>query len=81
MSECAPRDFDKTPPRGPLPAHIIKAAQTVSSVVWKQPYVIGEGPMHYAGGPYWHNELLRRADAWERWAKAARLCAEVLPDA
>jgi hypothetical protein len=36
--------------------------------------------MHFAGGPYWRNELLRLADKWEVMARAARRCAEVLPD-
>lgn len=78
---CTLRDFDKTPPRGELPLHIKKAAQLISPTLWGQRYVLGDGPMHHAGGPYWHDELLRRADEWERMAAAARLCAEVLPDA
>lgn len=75
-----PKD-PKDPPRGPLSAEIERAARTIHRKVWTDPYRPGEGPMHHAGGPYWRNELLRLADLWERQAKAARICAEALPDA
>jgi hypothetical protein len=71
----------KAPVRGPLSPEVERAARTVHAHVWTGPYRPGEGPMHYAGGPYWHDELLRLADQWERWAAAARVCAETLPDA
>lgn len=71
----------KAPPRGPLPPEVEAAARVIHRDVWSGPYRPGEGPMHYAGGPYWHDELLRQADRWERMAAAARVCAEVLPDA
>lgn len=71
----------KEPPRGPLPAHVVAAARTIHVEVWGNQYEPGEGPMHFAGGPYWRAALLRRANRWERMAKAARVCAEVLPDA
>lgn len=69
------------PPRGELPADVVPAAGLISRMVWQQPYVPGQGPMHMAGGSYWHDELLRRANQWERLAAAARTCAEYLPDA
>lgn len=70
-----------TPPRGPLSPEVERAARTIHREVWSEPYQVGRGPMHHAGGPYWHDELLRRADRWERMAAAARVCAEALPDA
>lgn len=74
------QNASKEPKREELPPHIVRAARTISRAVWKHPYVPGEGVMHYAGGPYWHDELLRLADQWERWAKAARIAATVLPE-
>lgn len=71
----------KAPPRGALSPEAEAAAHYIHTAVWRQPYRPGEGPMHFAGGPYWRNELLRQADQWERMAAAARVCAEVLPDA
>lgn len=68
-------------PRGPLSLTVEAAARTIHRDVWGTPYRSGEGPMHHAGGPYWHDELLRRAARWERLAAAARTCAEALPDA
>jgi hypothetical protein len=65
--------------RGPLPPEIERAARTIHRVVWKEPYRSGKGPMHYATGPYWGNELRRLANQWERYAAAARVCAEFLP--
>lgn len=73
--------FDTAPVRGPLPPEVEQAALRISTAVWRQPYRPGEGPMHFAGGPYWRNELLRQADRWERMAADARVCAGVLPDA
>lgn len=70
----------REPPRGPLPPEILAAARTIHAKVWTDPYRPGEGPMHHAGGPYWRNELLRRADEWERLAAAARICATWLPE-
>jgi hypothetical protein len=67
------------PPRGALPLDVLNAACQVSVYVWSEPYQPGEGPMHHAGGPYWHEELLRRAAHWERLAAAARVCAGWLP--
>lgn len=72
--------YPKAPPRGPLPPEILRATRTIHAVVWTGPYVEGKGPMHYAGGPYWHHQLLRQADEWERLAKAARIAATWLPD-
>lgn len=72
---------DPPPMRGELPHEVQQAAHCIHTAVWREPYRPGKGPMHYAGGPYWRNELLRQADQWERMAKAARICAEVLPDA
>lgn len=72
---------DPPPMRGELPHEVQKAAHYISTAVWGEPYRPGKGPMHYAAGPYWRNELLRQANQWERMAKAARVCAEVLPDA
>lgn len=70
----------KEPKRGELPPNVVAAVRTIHRAVWKTPYTPGEGPMHYAGGPYWHDELLRLADRWERMAKAARVAATVLPE-
>jgi hypothetical protein len=72
--------YPKAPPRGPLPPDIAKAARLIHRRVWNDGYLAGEGPMHHAGGPYWHHELLRLADLWEKQAAAARLCATFLPD-
>jgi hypothetical protein len=81
-SEYEDRETAKPPPmRGELSPDVQAAARTVHREVWGQPYKPLEGPMHYAGGPYWRNELLRLADKWERMAVAARVCAEVLPNA
>lgn len=74
-------NYPKAPPRGPLPPDIEKAARALhNGKVWSGPYRPGEGPMHYAGGPYWHDELLRQADEWEALASAARVAAEWLPE-
>jgi hypothetical protein len=70
----------KAPPRGKLAPEVVAAARLISPDVWAMPYRPGEGPMHMAGGPYWHIKLLALADKWERMAAAARACAEVLPD-
>lgn len=67
------------PLRYPLPPEVEAAARTIHRDVWREPYRRGRGPMHFAGGPYWRNELRRRADRWERLAAAARICAEALP--
>lgn len=71
----------KQPPRRSLPPEVVKAAKVISQEVWNEPYREGEGVMTHAGGPFWRSELLGQADEWERMAKAARVCAEVLPDA
>lgn len=71
----------KEPPRGPLPPDVEEAARRIHHEIWNAPYRSGEGPLHHAGGPYWHDELLRRADRWERLAADARLCARFFPDA
>lgn len=81
---CGVRDctfiHSPTPPtRGALCPRVGQAAAIVSPVLWGEAYVEGRGPMHYAGGSYWRDELLRKADQWERMAKAARICAEVMP--
>jgi hypothetical protein len=52
-----------------------EAARLISPVVWNQPYKPGEGPLTHARGPYWHEELLRRADQYDRLAEAARIVA------
>jgi hypothetical protein len=66
--------------RGPLPPEVEKAARTVSGPAWGNGYYPGEGVMHYGGGPA-HARLLRdKAAQWERWAKAARICADYLGD-
>jgi hypothetical protein len=67
------------PPRGPLAPDVEKAARMIHCEVWSGPYQPGRGPMHFAGGTYWHDELLRRADKWEAMAVAARVCASTLP--
>jgi hypothetical protein len=64
-----------------LTLEVERAARTISPALWGGPYRDGEGVMHYATGPYWRNELLDKADDWERLARAARVCAEALPDA
>lgn len=69
------------PPRGLLPPEIREAARTIHREVWNSPYVEGEGPMHHAGGRYWHDQLLRQAARWEHLARAARIAATWLPDA
>lgn len=71
----------KAPPRDEFPPEIVRAIRVIHKAVWGGPYVPGEGVMHFAGGPYWNNELLRLADQWERYAKAARIVARELPDA
>jgi hypothetical protein len=62
-----------------LTPEVERAAWTIHRDVWGCAYEPGRGPMHHAGGSYWHDELLRLADRWERMAAAARVCAEVLP--
>lgn len=74
------REDGQSPPRGPLSLVVASAATMLHRTAWGTPYRSGEGPMHHAGGPYWHGELLRKAAEWERLARAARICAEVLPD-
>lgn len=74
-----PAHGENDPPRGSLPRPVEDAASIIHIEVWGEPYEAGKGPMHHAGGGYWHDELLRRADRWERLAGAARVCAEVLP--
>lgn len=71
----------KAPPRVTLPPEVENAARIIHREVWGGAYRAGEGPMHMAGGPYWHDELLRRAERWRLMADAARICAEALPDA
>lgn len=78
-SERAADGFDTEPPRGGLPPHVVDAARIIHREVWRGPYEHGRGPMHHAGGSYWRNELLRRADRWRKLADAAEICAEVLP--
>ena len=70
----------KQPPRGPLSPEVEEAAHRVHGYIFGVPYKPGGGPLHHAGGSYWHDELLRRADHWERLAADARTCAQVLPD-
>lgn len=72
--------YPKAPPRGPLPPGVERAVRTIHAEVWNNPYTPGEGPMHWAGGTYWHRELHRLADRWERLAAAARVAAGFLPD-
>lgn len=72
--------YPKAPVRGPLPPSVEQAARMIHREVWTGPYKPGEGPMHYAGGPYWGKELRRLADRWVRLAAAARIAAEWLPD-
>lgn len=83
MTDQLPRQSDaaKAPPREVLTPEVERATRLIHRDVWSGPYRPGRGPMHFAGGPYWHNELLRLADKWERMAVAARVCAEALPDA
>jgi hypothetical protein len=69
----------KAPPRVLLSPEVEQAARTISQYVWGHSYRPGEGVMHFAGGPWWHDELLARAEKWERLAKAARICADALP--
>ncbi len=69
----------KDPPRGPLTPEVEQAARLIHREVWGEPYRPGAGPMHHAGGPYWHHELLRLARRWDRMAAAARACAGELP--
>jgi hypothetical protein len=73
-------DYPKAPPRGPLPPGIEAAARKIHRVIWGERYRPGRGPMHHAGGPYWHNELMRQADEWEALAAAARIAASFLPE-
>jgi hypothetical protein len=68
-----------TPPRGPLSPEVEAAARFIHREVWGESYRPGEGPMHYAGGPYWRNWLVAQAGIWEEMARAARTCAEALP--
>lgn len=67
------------PPRGPLAPEVERAALRIHVAMWREPYRPGRGPMHNAGGSYWHDELLRQADRWERMAADARTCAAALP--
>lgn len=62
-----------------LPLDVVDAATLISPHVWNQPYRAGDGPMHHARGPYWHNELRRRAQEWRLLAHAAEMCATELP--
>lgn len=70
----------KEAPRGELPKRVVRAVRTIHRAMWRTPYTPGEGPMHYASGPYWHDELMRQADRWEEMAKAARIAATALPE-
>lgn len=74
-------DTEPRPMRGELSPEVVKAARLIHREVWNSAYEPLHGPMHHAGGPYWREALLRQADRWERMAAAARVCAEVLPDA
>lgn len=65
--------------RSVLPPAVLDAARQIHREVWGERYREGQGPMHYASGTYWHHELLRLADRWERLAEAARVCAGHLP--
>jgi hypothetical protein len=65
--------------RRELPPAVLDAARQIHREVWGGTYREGQGPMHYASGTYWHRELHRLADRWERLAKAARVCASHLP--
>jgi hypothetical protein len=69
------------PPRGELAPEVEAAARAISHEVWGEFYRPGHGPMHHAGGGYWHAELLHRAEEWEHFARAARICADALPTA
>lgn len=80
-SQSASQSTDRQPPRGEFSPETVRAIRTIHSVVAGTPYKPGEGFMHFAGGPYWRGELLRLANQWERYAHAARVCAEELPDA
>lgn len=68
-----------TPMRGLLPPEVERAAATISREVWGESYQPLRGVMHYGGGPAHAADLRRRADRWERLAKAARVCADFLP--
>ncbi len=71
---------DKPAPiRETLPEHLLPAARRLSRALWNTTYRPGEGPLHYAGGTYWHHELLTRADRWEALAADARALASFLP--
>lgn len=67
------------PLRAELPPEVEEAARLIHRDVWETPYRSGEGPMHFAGGRYWHDRLLSLACRWELLAEAARTCAEFLP--
>lgn len=79
---CGERDHDTVihAPRPTLLPVVERAARVIHRAVWRTRYTPGEGPMHWATGPYWRSELLRLADRWEDRARAARVCAEALPD-
>jgi hypothetical protein len=62
------------------PASVVPAVRRIYRAVWKMTYEAGHGPLHYAGGSYWHDELLKQADRWERLAADARVVAQYLPD-
>jgi hypothetical protein len=73
--------YPKVPPRGPVPDEALPAVRLISDMVWGARYVPGEGPVHHAGGSYWHDRLLHLADQWEKQAAAARVVAALLPAA
>lgn len=79
VADCTFLHEPANPPRGTLCPRVTQAAITIHQEVWNEPYSVGSGPMHHAGGGYHRRELLRKADRWERLAAAARVCAEVLP--
>jgi hypothetical protein len=65
-----------TPPiRGELPPDVLRAARMISPVVWRERYIPGRGPLHYAGGLSWPNSLRMTARRWRRLADAAEVCA------
>ena len=52
-------DLKAPPPlRGALPPEIESAIRLISPAITHEAYRPGEGFMHYAGGPYWGNELV-----------------------
>jgi hypothetical protein len=70
----------QTVARPELPLRVAAAVRTLSRVLWKQPYIPGQGPMHYADGPAQRAAVLRQAERWEKLAESARAIADYLPD-